>query len=1270
MVCIKGTLLLSRVKVIAATMELLLMLMYFSVFQVNGLTASNVTINNVTLCFGSGDCSYDLCSSNWTELSDLVLSGSNYTLQFCSNEFNLDSVLTIADSHSVKVIGLGLPTALTCKWSNTGIHIYSVTDLVLQDIKLISCGNIYTIPPQRKGDIFEQFISGLYIVNCTGVKMDQLIVSGSQGNGVTMLNNDGTIEIKNSTFERNNFSHTVKSGGSGLHIVLSYSGLNNSDKYVLRYRGVVRHSHYHISESNFSNNIACSDKLIFPMFGNGGGLGVSIHGNSTSNIVEITNCNFTGNSASRGGAMNFMILDRSNGNNITVKNCTVHNNTCSKNGGGINIGYQTYKGNFPQKNLITIQMCRFTKNSADYGGGVSFYSTPFSVSENKLKFNDCEWTKNVANIGSAVYIAPDYRHLQINNLMVQILFSNCKFISNYLKKSQRISFERGRGTFLSVGYSIVFEGEVIFDANEDTGMDLTSTEIEFGSNSNVLFANNQAVSGGAISLLGFSRLTLSDDSVFSFINNSALKEGGAIFQKTFFKLDYFTSETCFITYKGRARHNKSLRNISFTFQNNTAGECGRSCTKLGKYGHSLYATTIYPCYNTGGCNHTSISEAFNCIGNFTFIDLVLYDISTAGSETKLTQNDSIVRVIPGKVTQLPIETLNELSHEVMTDYYVTIHNSNVTVDDAFTIISNKSIKLYGKHDDKADVVLEAVYIRRVMFTLEVMIEPCPPGFVHNNATRKCECSTYYGIASCDDETFQTKILTNYWVGYSQITNGFGSEKDLLIAICPYDQCRSDTKTLNPSLPKNTLVEVLDEIVCGTTRTGVLCSRCKDGYESHYHDYRYICKETSHLCSWGWLFYILSEIIPVTVFFIVIMVFNIQFTGGAVSGFILFAQTADRMLIKANNLILWKESTFTGLLVYRLITGVFKLEFFEFRGLSFCLWRSASTLDLLAFKYITILYASTLVVIIIVIFKYCHNKRINNILVKVKGKSAASIKSTIIHGMSGFLVICYSECTRISLQLLTPVTLYGPDSLIKSRVSFYNGDLKFFHDKHLAYALPAAVILFTLGILPPLLLISYPLCYKVFALLKIGESRFTGLLCTCIPLEKFKPFFDSFQSSFKDEYRFFSGLYFTYRFIAFVTFAVIKDLHIVYTLIQVQLAVILAVHTVCRPYKKSWHNILDAFLFANLSLINLLTLFNYHLSLRGEDYAQNIVYVASSFQVTLLYLPLVYISVYVAKVFIDTHCTSTRFRNILCCKFHTRNSSLDDGLAYFEFSDQR
>lgn len=415
---------------------------------------------------------------------------------------------------------------------------------------------------------------------------------------------------------------------------------------MMRY-GVVRLSHYRVSDCNFYNNHALADaRSISSLFGKGGGLCVIIHGKSTSNVVQIMDCTFTGNFAKHGGGLYLVMLDRSHGNNITVQYTKIPV--------FIKMGEESALDTRHIKEII-FQMCRF--------------------------YDECEWNKNVASFGSAVYIAPDFRHLHITNLMVKISFNDCIFISNYLKTIKTVSFEHGKGTLLAVGYSIVFDGVVVFDSNEDSGMDLTSTELVFGSHSNVQFANNRAIAGGAISLLGFSTLTLNDDSVFSFINNSAVEVGGAIFQKIYSKRDYSTSRSCFINYNG----GKSLieRNISLVFQNNTAGGCGRNCTKLGKYGHSLYATTIIPCYNSGDCRHAPISEAFNCIGDFVFIDQVLYEISTAGNETKLTQNDGVIRVIPGKVTQLPIETLNDYSMKISTDYYIAISNSNVTVDSAF-----------------------------------------------------------------------------------------------------------------------------------------------------------------------------------------------------------------------------------------------------------------------------------------------------------------------------------------------------------------------------------------------------------------------------------------------------------------------------------------------------------------------------------------------------------------------------------------------------------
>ena len=762
-------------------------------------------------------------------------------------------------------------------------------------------------------------------------------------------------------------------------------------------------------------------------------------------------------------------------------------------------------------------------------------------------------------------------------------------------------------------------------------------------------------------MIGFSTLLLNDDSKFTFTNNSALDAGGAIYQYAYGKRDFFTSESCFIRYKGEK--NITERNITFLFQNNTVG-AGRKSTELGKYGHSIYTTTITPCYNSYGCKPGHFKDTFNCFANFIFEDKCDYDISTSGSKITLNVDsvgdNNITWAVPGKLFELPIRTLNDLSQEIAAGYFATVKCLNddcsVRLDSTTAYTSNKLIRFYGNLGDEATLTLESTLDsrRELIFKMQVNIQECPPGFVHSETRLICECSSqtdnqFAGIRDCDYQNFSAKLIPGYWVGYDKSElkdRKFIQTKYLLWGYCPRGQCSGESSRVQ-TLPQNTSVSALDTI-CGKSRTGTFCSRCQEGYAANYHDDTNECKEVHHDCKWSWLLYLVSEIIPVTVLFTVVIVFNIKFTDGAISGVILFVQMSDTMLIRGNGFILFHPVADFGLQAYQFMTRIYNLNFFATNSLSFCLWKQATTLDLLAFKYITIFYACTLVVVIIVIFRCCHSKKMNSMLVKVKpGKAAASTKSTIIHGLSGFLVICYSECTRVSLLLLTPARLFASGehgNVLKYIVPFYDGELIFFRGKHLAYALPALLILLVVGVVPPILLMSYPLCYKVFSVLRIGESRFAKILCTCVPLEKFKPFFDSFQHSFKDDYRFFSGLYFLYRFTTLATFAFVNRLTNFYVLVQVQLTAILTLHALCQPYKKRWHNILDALIFMNLSAVNAITLFNYQLTenLTDEQFKTN---VSSIVQVILLYLPLLYISVFSLKKLLRKirHCKASLVR---------------------------
>ena len=1194
---------------------------------------------NKTICFYQDENCCDSLMENHTSIYAIPAGYSSLTIKFCS-KFCLESVLIIANRDTVIVEGSEIPSKLTCHQEDTGIYIHKVTDLELRDIQLISCGNQYRVH-------MDNLTSSVYIINCTDVTIERFSVTNSHGNGVTMLNNRGEIMIEDSTFESSSMTKSgMTSGGNGLHIELSYCGSRNSlSDHCMN----INHSQYRIRRCNFKGNNV-SDNIIYTNenlfldkdssldrnLGKGGGMCIVIDGYSTANSIQVEDCNFTANSAKWGGGLYLVVQEASQSNSISFTSCSFINNTCdSYAGGGANVGYQSFNSNQPKDNSITFRSCIFEGNHAQHGGGVSFYSTPFDVSTNKLEFYGCNWSSNTAVFGAAVKISRDALQLHIYDLKVKISFTNCNFTSNRIMESHSVgsdkSYETGRYAFLSVGCNILFKGDIMFNDNNGTALCMKSAEVEFGSPSKAQFSNNRGFEGGAMSLLGISTFIFKDDSKFTFKNNFAEWAGGAIFQRSYDNDLNIISRSCFLEYSGKFTDDK---NVTFLFQNNTASEGGRNATRLGLYGHSIYATTIRHCFILPGC---TLEENFRCIGNFTFIDENEYDVSTAGN--KINGSDSTMSVIPGKIMKLPVMTLNELSKEVSAIYLVSVksfQNSNVSVDSAFKYVSNKSVIFYGNPGDEANIVLETVRTRRIIYNLNIQIEHCPPGYANNKSLRRCECSeAIVGIHSCNNEYFEAKLSKGYWIGYNNNTYDnltdieFGKEDDVIFSFCPRGYC-GDWSDIIIVLPQNSAMSALDRAVCDINRTGILCSKCREGFVLHYHGYDRLkpCRSKDN-CKIGWLLYIISEIIPTTVFFAVVMIFNISFTDGVISGCVLFFQVSTTIHITA---AWFPQYAYDGLHGYHFFSRIFHLDFFVIDSFSFCLWESASALDLIAFKYITILYASTLVVAIITAFKYCHSKRLNEILIKMKGESATSTKATIIHGVSGFLVICYSECIRISLLLLTPVKLHAVKDMNYHLVSFYDGEAKFFQGKHLFYGILALLIILIVGVLPPLILISYPLCYKVLALLKISETKFTKLLCKCIPLEKLKPFFDSFQRSYKDEYRFFSGLHFFYRLIALVAYAN-ANLNVYYCILQVEFAFILTVHCICQPYKKHWHNILDALLFMILSTINALSLFNYHLAHNVISNRRYIINKTTTIQVVLLYVPIAYVVMITAvKIF--------------------------------------
>lgn len=128
-------------------------------------------------------------------------------------------------------------------------------------------------------------------------------------------------------------------------------------------------------------------------------------------------------------------------------------------------------------------------------------------------------------------------------------------------------------------------------------------------------------------------------------------------------------------------------------------------------------------------------------------------------------------------------------------------------------------------------------------------------------------------------------------------------------------------------------------------------------------------------------------------------------------------------------------------------------------------------------------------------------------------------------------------------------------------------------------------------------------------------------CFSIPFEKSKPFFDSFQSCYKNNFRFVAGFFFIYRLTILLSYGLSVGHSIFYLAVMMQLVIMMLLHFVMQPNRCHLHNILDLLVFSNLSAINGLSLYRLGVSYNRSHYAQQSVRITGYMQLTLTFLPI-------------------------------------------------
>ena len=164
---------------------------------------------------------------------------------------------------------------------------------------------------------------------------------------------------------------------------------------------------------------------------------------------------------------------------------------------------------------------------------------------------------------------------------------------------------------------------------------------------------------------------------------------------------------------------------------------------------------------------------------------------------------------------------------------------------------------------------------------------CQTWFTYNNITSKCECGSLLGgIISCrDKENLQeNSVFHSYCMTYDE-------ELGIVTGTCFYNFISydgNDVPHIYRQLPMNN--SLLNDEMCGDfKRTGRLCGSCEEGFQLSAYSYNMKCVQCSRSVFMNWMIYVCVAFLPLTGFFIFVLVFRISATSPKWDGYILLAQ---------------------------------------------------------------------------------------------------------------------------------------------------------------------------------------------------------------------------------------------------------------------------------------------------------------------------------------------------------------------------------------------
>ena len=1111
-----------------------------------------------------------------------------------------------------------------------GLAFVNVTQLHISGIRFVNCSQrrpSTSFIRHGKGNYSSKpFPVGVYVWRCHHVFIHDIVV-GSDAVGLVMYETTGNVTISHSVFEGNNNLQNGTAGGGGVNIEFPYCPPGHfNDSECGNNINFLTYASYTIQNCTFRNNTAhtindLESQFILPnrsfhqAFGRGGGMAVYFSGNSSEITMNITHCLFDSNRAIYGAGLFAEFHDQAHNNTLTITHNTFTSNECyhfdsqqGAGGGGLRIAFLFYlEERSVMNNKVTIANCEFDGNRAYFGGGLSFLSgleQKTSEPTNKLVISNCVWRNNYARLGSAAYFSA-FNQVRIGTPPLVELASN-HFENNsvdYVSQVQPYTIV-GTGTVYCYNIPLELQDSNTFTYNMGTGIVAVGTQVKFVSHSSAVFMGNVASNGGGIATYANGWITLNPNTTLEFQNNTATGRGGALYAEMTGENEILTSRDCFIRYS-EWWVGADKWNCSVNFDGN----------KANLEGNDIYMSSVYPCIWGGSYGQANTSvEVRQRVFQWDHFHYTQTKNSIASGISNVTWEGSghpfHVSIIPGQLHNFGknVKFYNDLNKNTTAPLLVSTKGQGMVVptDSAYTI---NTLRLWVKGDEeqKEVVQLQSIADPPIMFQLNVSTLPCPPGawltpIRDDESSKACECAHVddtghlIGITCTKgDHLFVVYRTKGYWVGYLKDYRNWP-----VTASCPHYFCNNNRAKFGQiKLESEELANCTH--ICAPNRTGDLCGQCTPGHGIELTSLSYRCVECSTPQWQAWIEWCVLQLVITTIVVGAILLFGLDVTGGKFASFVFFSQT----LLSLNIHLCQCADDPRGkqtLQNYQLIYSIWSLRFrYIIPNFNICLKDTSNVIFTTTVEYVLAIYPFVLIIIVALLAKCCKSRcgphtdtrqrrtsRCNKLHTCLQ--SFYSFNGTfVIHGIATCFVITYCKLTFISLFILAPATINVPHNVndsngVSSRVWYY-GHWKYFEPPHLYYALVALVFLFVFVILPPIFLMSYPAfprlvrkCNKHWGdnierfYRKIGGEYIFHLLSI-------------FQNHYKDNCRFFAGMWFVYRLALDANNAFNQNIWSLFT-VQIVLGVLfLLIHAIVQPYKENKYNIIDCCFFALIAFLS-------------------------------------------------------------------------------------